>query len=281
MIAPSPEPASGEPVPALLALHGGLGWDHQTLRPWLDPLAEHARLTYLDLLGCGTAPEPEDWNAVTHGTWASGVEADRQRLDAATGGHERVVLFGHSYGGIVAMEFARRYPERVAGLVLCAVVSNAGVMASAVERAQARELSQRTAEALGSALTAPPETDEAFAAVMPDLLPLYVHDAEAHDLEAYASRVRFRAAPCRRSFYELLPSYDARPWLPEVSAPTLVLSGARDWLATPDESHADLLRGLPHARGHVFEHSGHFPFMEEPEAFRRVVAEWLRAVPSI
>ena len=277
MIAPSPESPSG---PALLALHGGLGWDHQTLRPWLDGLADHARLTYLDLPGCGAAPDPEDWSAVTHATLSEAVEADRARLAARVGGHERVILFGHSYGGIVALEVARRYPERVAGLVLCTVLSHAGAMPAAVERAQARDLSDSTREALGAALAAPPDSDEAFAAVMPDLLPLYVHRPDAHDLAEYAARVRFRAAPCRRSFYELLPTYDARPWLGEISVPALVLTGAHDWLAHPDESHADLVDGLPRAEGHVFAHSGHFPFMEEPEAFERVVFAWLDRQPA-
>ena len=79
----------GSVGPAVLALHGGLGWDSSTLRPWLDPLAEHARLTYVDLLGCGASPEPDDWSAVTNATWAEGVEDVRARLDAKAGGDAR------------------------------------------------------------------------------------------------------------------------------------------------------------------------------------------------
>nr|WP_281253165.1 alpha/beta fold hydrolase [Rubricoccus marinus] len=264
----------------MLALHGGLGWDSAALRPWLDPLAEHARLTYVDLLGCGSAPDPDDWSTVAHGTWAAGVEDVRQRLDEARGGHERVILFGHSYGGIIALEAALAYPERVAGLILCATPSAAAHIPAAVERAQARDLSADVRAALNAVLSAPPTSDAEFAALMPALLPLYAHAPDAHDFAAYAAGIRFRAAPCRRSFYELLGDYDARQRLAEIAAPTLVLSGRHDWVAAPADAHADFLAGLPLAEGHVFEHSGHLPFLEEPEAFVRVAGEWLERQAS-
>ncbi len=260
----------------LLALHGGLGWDHTALRPWLDPLADHVRLTYLDLEGCGASPDPEDWETVTHATWADGVEAVRQRLDLEVGGHERVVLFGHSYGAVIALEVALRHPERVGGLVLCAAPTAAAHVGEAMARVQA------SATALGPAaeraftrLTAGPETDEAFADVMTDAINLYVHDPRAHDLEAVVDRIRFRAAPLHRSFFDLYGGYDIRPHLSSIRVPVLVLSGRHDWLAPPAEAPAEMLAGLPDAEGHVFEHSSHLPFLEENEAFLEVVTDWL------
>jgi proline iminopeptidase len=266
----------GRGAPGLIALHGGLGWDHTSLRPWLDPLAEHATLTYADLTGCGRSPAPEDWSTVTHATWADDVEALRRHLHAERGGHDPVVLFGHSYGGIIALEVARRYPEHVCGLILCCTLSTGTHMAAAAERAFARA-EGRTAEVLTAALSGPPQRDAEFAALFPDLLPLYVHDPDAHDLAAYAERMTLRAAPLRRTFYDLLAGYDVREQLDAVGVPALVLSGRHDWIAPPDESPADFLAGLAGAEGHVLEASGHFPFMEEPDAFVTVVRDWLAA----
>ena len=259
----------GRSGPAVVALHGGLGWDSGTLRPWLDALG--ARRAYVDLLGCGASPEPDDWAEVTDETWAEGV---RDRLDAE--GLGRAVVFGHSYGAAVALHVARLYPDRVAGLVLCAPPPRPAHLAAAAARAEARlpGLPPETGTALRAALAAPPESDAAFAATMARLLPLYVADPAAHDLAAFAGRVRFRAGAVRRSFYTLLADYDPRGWLAEIRAPALVLSGRHDWVSPPGEGPAETAAGLG-AEHVVFEHSGHFPFMEENEAFTRVVGRWL------
>ena len=266
----------GQSGPAVLAVHGGLGWDSATLRPWLDPLAERARLTFVDLLGCGGSPEPEDWSEVTNETWAEGVEAVRARLDAEVGGHERVVVFGHSYGAAVALEVARLYPARVAGLVLCTPPSRPVHLGAAVARAQERlpDLPDSVGPALQDAFAGPPESDAAFADGMRALLPLYVADPAALDLDAFADRVRFRVGAVRRSFYELSSEYDARDGLEGIGAPALVLSGRHDWVSAPDEGPAEVASGLG-AEHVTFEQSAHFPFMEEPDAFLDVVGEWL------
>ena len=273
--------ASGSPsgviLPGLIALHGGLGWDHLSLRPWLDPLAAHACLTYVDLLGCGQSPDPEDWTRVTHASWADGVEEVRGQLDAQCGDHERVVLFGHSYGAVIALEVALRHPEHVAGLILCAAPTAAEHTEAALGRvmAHAASVGPATERAFGGLLAAPPETDQAFADAMQDGAAVYVRDPDAHDLQSLVDRVRFRAAPVRRSFYELFGTYDVRPQLEEIRAPTLVLSGRHDWLAPPDEAPAEMVAAIPNAEGHVFEQSGHLPFLEENEAFLEVVGGWL------
>lgn len=266
----------GHGGPPVLALHGGLGWDSATLRPWLDPLAERARLTYVDLLGCGASPEPDDWSEVTDATWAEGVEEVRARLDSETGGHDRVVVFGHSYGAAIALEIARRYPDRVAGLVLCAPPPRPVHLGAAAARAEARlpDLPPETGPALQAALSNPPSTDAEFAAGMTALLPLYVADPSAHDLGAFASRVRFRAGAVRRSFYGLLAEYDPRDSLGDIRAPALVLSGRHDWVAPPDEGAVELAAGLD-AEHVVFEQSGHFPFLEEPDAFVGTIGRWI------
>ena len=102
---------SGPPV---LCLHGGLGLDHSYFRPWLDPLAEGARVVYYDHRGNGRSPEPQDWSRVDHDVWVSDIEELRRHLDL-----ERVFLFGHSYGGYFAQQYALDYPDRVLGLILC------------------------------------------------------------------------------------------------------------------------------------------------------------------
>lgn len=69
---------------------------------------------------------------------------------------------------------------------------------------------------------------------------------------------------------------DYRTRLVEVRAPTLVLAGRHD-PQMPPACAEELARGIPDARVAVFEHSGHYPFVEEPAPFWTAVGEHLAA----
>src|SRR5512139_2027697 len=81
----------GQPM---LMMHGGPGLDHTIFRPWLDPLGEQVKLIYYDHRGNGRSTRPATMEHVTHETWA--VDADMLRSYL---GFEKIILFGHSYGG--------------------------------------------------------------------------------------------------------------------------------------------------------------------------------------
>ena len=68
--------------------------------------------------------------------------------------------------------------------------------------------------------------------------------------------------------------FDMRRELAQVSAPTLVLVGEDDIITTPNQAQV-LADVLPDARLHVFPETGHNPFVEETEAFIRIVADFL------
>ena len=69
------------------------------------------------------------------------------------------------------------------------------------------------------------------------------------------------------------PTFDARDILPEIPVRSLVIVGAHDML--PPEAARPLADGLPDAEWLVLENSGHFAPVEEPEAFRAAVFEFL------
>jgi pimeloyl-ACP methyl ester carboxylesterase len=100
--------------PPMLVMHGGLGFDHCCFRPWLDALAGNATLIYYDHRGNGRSVEPADWDSFGLAEWTADADAVR-----AAHGADRLVVLAHSCGVFLALEYARRFPERVAGLVLC------------------------------------------------------------------------------------------------------------------------------------------------------------------
>src|SRR5215470_12385318 len=104
------ETGQGTPV---IVLHGGPDFDHSYLLPELDSFADSFHLIYYDQRGRGRSAagvKPED---VTLASDIGDIDKVRQfyHLDP-------VVLLGHSWGAVLALEYALRYPQHVSRLIL-------------------------------------------------------------------------------------------------------------------------------------------------------------------
>lgn len=255
--------------PPILLMHGGLGLDHTCFRPWLDTLADEFSLVYYDHRGNGRSPEPEDWSKVTHSTWAEDAATLIKDL-----GHERATVLGHSYGGFLALELVLGHPHRVDRLILCDTAPALDypdvLMANASAKGTPAEMVVFT-----RATTEGARDDEDMGEIYRALLPWYFAEFEGAWREEVLGDVRFRAAAYNHSFGRCLPMYDVTSSLGDIPVPTLVLGGRHDWICPPRVGPRRLARGISGAELHIFEHSGHYPFVEEPAAFESVVREWL------
>ena len=99
--------------PPIVILHGGPDFDHEYLLPAFDRLADAFRLVYYDQRGRGRSFSGQDPQGITIATEID----DLDRVVAWTGGGP-VVLLGHSWGGLLATEYAIRHPARVSHLIL-------------------------------------------------------------------------------------------------------------------------------------------------------------------
>ena len=98
--------------PVLVAVHGGPGLDHMTVKSALEPLAGDFQVLYFDLRGHGRSDRSSaaSWNMRT---WAD----DLRRLCDALGLRKPVVL-GSSFGGDVALTYAALFPDHPGGVIL-------------------------------------------------------------------------------------------------------------------------------------------------------------------
>ena len=98
--------------PVVVAVHGGPGLDHMTVKSALGPLAEDFQVVYFDLRGHGRSDHSsaEFWDMRT---WAD----DLRRLCDALGLDKPVVL-GSSFGGNVALTYAGLFPDHPGGVIL-------------------------------------------------------------------------------------------------------------------------------------------------------------------
>jgi len=249
--------------PVAFLLHGGPGGDHSGFKPAYLPLAERMQLIYVDHRGQGrSARGPRE--SYTLDNNVEDLEALRQYL-----GLDKVVVIGVSYGGMVALAYASRYPESVSHLV--AVVTSPSYRF--LERAREILAERGTDEqrAMGDILWAGAfESEEQLKQYYAVMGPLY---SLKHDPEK-AAQNRERAIrsidAINEGFGGFLRTYDVTNDLHKVTAPTLVIGGRHDWICPPELSE-EIARLIPHADLRIFENSSHSVAADEHAALMDLI----------
>ncbi len=252
----------------MLIMHGGLGLDHTYFRPWLDRLCEVAKLIYYDHRANGRSARPATMEGIGHEIWAADADALRAHL-----GFDRIFLFGHSYGGFLAQEYALRFANHLAGLILCSTAPAIDYMPTIQDKAIARGTRDSLA-ALGEAFGRPMADDNDWRSIWMRILPMYFKRYDIRFGQAMDQTTSYSAAAWNHVNANCLPKFNTVPRLREISVPTLVLCGADDWI-TPVEQSERIHAELPNAELTIFKESGHFPFIEEPDEFVTMVRNWI------
>ena len=255
----------GQPM---LMMHGGLGLDHTYFRPWLDKLSEQVELIYYDHLGNGRSSRLDNMEVITHETWTADADALRAQL-----GFDKIILFGHSYGGFLAQEYALRFSSHLKGLILCSTAPVMDYIPVIQANAAARGTSDALA-ALGEAFGRPMRDDSDFRSIWMRLLPMYFKRYDARIGKVMDEMTSYSAAAWNHGNADCLPKFNSLARLKEITVPTLVLGGADDYI-TPPEQVRRIHAGLPNTEIAIFEESGHFPFIEETGKFVKTVRDWI------
>lgn len=246
-----------------LVMHGALGLDHTWLHPWLDPLGDELQLIYYDHRGNGRSGRP-DPRSISFETLCSDADGLRAHL-----GHAKVAVIGWSLGGLIAMNYALRHPDRVSHLILIGATPY-------IDFSEFMSIAQRrgaNAEQIAAISSVAHCSDDGLARAFEVLLPLYFHSYRGDEFLRLASNTRWSGSAFRRGA-ELAAGLDLRPRLGEISAPTLIVSGDDDFV-TPVTASGVLHRGIPHSELQVIARSGHMPYFEQPDAFFSVTRNWL------
>jgi proline iminopeptidase len=270
----------GRPI---IVLHGGPDFDHHYLLPEMDRLADSFRLVYYDQRGRGRSAEevrPED---VSIASEIEDLDAVRRHF-----GFDSVALLGHSWGGVLAMEYATRHPDRVSHLILAdtAPASAEDWLAlrqhlpstratGDVERMQAVASSARYQAGDLEAETEYYRIHFSATVRRPEHLEqvigrLRTHFTEESVLTARAIEQRLYDETSRSDGYDLIPKLHA------LRIPTLVIHGEHDFIPVALAAH--IAKAMPRGRLVVLEECGHFAYLESPDAVHEhVVALFKRS----
>ncbi len=258
--------------PVAMVIHGGPGGDHSGFKPGMSPLADRMQLIYFDHRGqgrSGLADPGADPARFTLDENVEDMEALRRHL-----GLGPVVSIGTSYGGMVAMAHAARYPDAVSHLVLIVTAAHGGFIprAEAIVRERGTAEQQRVCATLWAGGFRTQEELKHYYDVMG---PLY---SRRYDAAAASGRARaiHTPEPLNRAFGPdgFLRRFDLRPELGRITAPTLILAGRHDWIC-PVEFAEEIHRLIPGSDLRIFEHSSHSIRADEPEAMLDAIRGFL------
>jgi proline iminopeptidase len=271
-------------VPPIVFLHGGPGQGSAHFEVLTGPAMERTlRMVYLDQRGSGASERPAS-NDYAIATLVQDIEALPAELRAPT-----IALIGHSFGGILALEYAARFPDHVSHVVVAAGLWDAPLQCGFRKERLAALRPEAYARVRGDTLnrdgTRRSDCELEFVALRGE-------DRERFNTEmmfpdpAIATRmdsvnttrdVRNTGEMSRALFQAGLLTYRFTAF-DRVSMPVLVVAGAHDGAAGPP-GQRELARRLPDARYVEFEKSGHFMYLDEPDRFASEVTAFVTARP--
>jgi proline iminopeptidase len=264
----------------IVVLHGGPDFDHEYLLPEMDGLAESFHLVYYDQRGRGRSFSGQQPDGVTMATEVDDLDRIRESF-----GFESIVLLGHSWGGLLAMEYAIRHPGRVSHLILMnpAPASRADALAFRSDLARRRSPAQNARmDELRSDpgyLAGDVETEAEY---------YRIHYAttlcNSDHLEAVVRRLRsaftdagiVAARAIEEKLYEdtwLRDEYDLIPALHRLDIPSLIIGGEADFVPIALVRH--VAEAIPGSRLVVLPDCGHFAYLEQPDKTRASISAFL------
>jgi pimeloyl-ACP methyl ester carboxylesterase len=239
----------------LLVLHGGPGSAHDALEG-LGALAEQGRrVVFYDQLGGGESDRPDDPSLWTVETFLDQLRFVREGL-----GLDEIHLFGSSWGGMLALEYALTQPTGLASLVLNSTPTSALRWAEETARLAAGLDEQEFRRRHIIRLDPEPEVLQRARAKF--------------GKQVYETMW----GPNEFTVTGTLRDWDVTDRLGEIQVPTLITSGRHDECtpALVEPLHV----GIPGSEWSFFEESAHMPYLEEPDLYLEVVGDFLERVEA-
>jgi proline iminopeptidase len=268
----------GEP---LVLVPGGPGGRHNYFHPYFSALREHFRVIYFDPFGTGKSDRAKNLKEYSWSQEVDDLEALRKEL-----GLGKINLLGHSWGGNVVEAYTVKYPNSVARLIISnSGASSKGLQASIdhdnreipeifpeswskMEKLRAKGVKSDSMEMM----EAGPDPEQ-------ELAMFYFYDRDnvkkLIDRDVNMDVANSIMGPdMDTKLGEQLANFDFRSSLRALKIPILILVGRGDGVVPPRIA-AELAESMPEAKFVIFEHGGHFAFLEETDKYMQVLSDFI------
>jgi pimeloyl-ACP methyl ester carboxylesterase len=254
----------GEPV---VQIHGA-GFGHYNLDPVTPLIAEAGfRVVDYDMRGYGASDRPLQHYDME--VWADDLAGLMAALEI-----DRAHVHGTSMGGMIALVFAGKYPERTTSVVINCAAAKLGAAGQLIfknwidiARIDPQGPGSRTLAELIAWQALSKTFLESDCHGLVDTIQTILRDS---------NRVEVFTAAC-----QAMCDMDLTPWLARITSPALVLGGDEDIMTPWDQGpegvgQEGIFRGIAGAEKHVVRGGGHSTIFDSTEEHARVVIEFLR-----
>jgi len=265
----------------VLYLHGGPGGTHDYLEP-LEAMAETGRRAiFYDQIGCGKSDLPDDPSLWKVETFVDELGEVRRHL-----GLDRLHVFGNSWGGMLAMEYALTQPTGVASMIVAS--SPASIPQWVAEANRLRSLlPEDVQETLTSheeaGTTDSPEYEQA------SLVFYHRHVCRLDEwpdcvlrsfafIEEHGVVYKTMNGPSEFHVIGPLKDWDITGRLGEIGIPTLVITGEHDE-ATPAINQT-VSSGIRGSESVIYPGASHMAHVEDPDGYMRVLDGFLTRIEA-
>jgi proline iminopeptidase len=259
----------------LLAVHGGPGLPHNYISS-LERLADEREVVFWDQLGCGNSERPS--NPALWTMERSVAEMDAVVKELGLNGFH---IFGNSWGGMLAQQYALDVGPRAASLTISNSIASIPQFSEMVTRLKA-DLDPATQSAIDRHEAAGTTHSPQYQAAIRTWNETYLcrvrpWPAELEDAFRRMGTEIFETMFGASDFNIVgtIRNWDVFDRLTEIALPTLVLAGRFDECVP--EHMWDMHQRIAGSQFELFESSAHMPFIEEPDRFDQVMREFLRS----
>ncbi len=267
---------SGEPI---VMVHGGPGFNYLYFLPQFKELAKHYKLIFYDQRVSGQSSADVDSSSITMENFVKDLEGIRKLF-----GLKKMNLFGHSWGGLIAMNYAIKYPENLRSLIL----SNPTPPSSSLRDQSYSILASRFTkeeDVERSKIT----SSKSFTEKDPITMARYykILFSPSFYNKQYLDSLNIILPKDNKIKNELLgllnrdPSvrkYDLTHQLIAIKCPTLIVTGDYDLM--PLESNKVIHKQIKNSKLVTLKNCGHFPFVEDKKEYFKVLESFLGSLSN-
>ncbi len=265
---------SGDPI---VVLHGGPGFDHRQFLPYIWRLAEHHQVILFDQRGTGLSSGPVDSESISIDSFIDDIEAVRKAF-----GIGKMNLLGHSFGGILAMHYGIRHPDKLKTLILC---STAATFASFAEMRENYEVDRLPEDAAllqeicssDGFQNGDPEVVESFWRVY--FKPYFADQSLVSGLDLhFTENTLAHGDEVAGYLLQSIGEFDLHTDLKAIRCPTLIIHGDADPMPV---KYAELIQeSIAGSELVIIEGAGHWLFVDGTGDFTSAVVGFLAVHPG-
>ena len=268
----------------LLLLNGGPGATHEYFECMENFLpAEGIEFIYYDQLGCGNSQDPKDTSLWDLNRYVEEVEQVRQALNLD---NSNFYLLGHSWGGILAMQYAIKYQDNLKGLIISNMMSSGPDYGKYAQDVLAKQFDPKILDTIRQIEA---KGDFLNPKYMELLLPnFYAKHILRLPLDKWPEPVNRSFAVINQSLYVTmqgpsefgisgkLVNWDVKAQLPNIKTPTLTIGGTYD---TMDPEHMKWMSTqFPRGRFLLCPDGSHLSMYDDQQIYMKGLIQFMKDV---